>query len=333
MGRTRRHPRTHTLALATGLLLVLPPPGASLASGSDGSVSVLTRDQFERATQWYDALLARRVLTIRDRADARQEIQAAQTLAPTDPRWMLARSLVERADGNLEAARDWSERALAAAEQAGLPDRDLGLYWCWRGTTTFEAIGATSSGLFDKADQASRGKAAYERALELDATLIDAHIGLAQYYIRAPSIMGGSLRKARERADALLSIPGGLSYAHLIYGQVAAYKRDRAEARRHFKLAIAACKDEHTRLVAVNTVAWAWLLELKDTGIARGYIEECLALAPEVSQHWYMIGEVHRLEGDSDAAAKAYRRALELQPDARLSAERLRRIERREGRR
>jgi Tfp pilus assembly protein PilF len=333
LGRARRHPRSRTLALIAGLIVVPPAPGASPSSETTASSSLLTLDQFVLATQWHDALLARRVLTIKDRADARREIEAAQTLAPTEPRWMLARALVERADGNLEAARDWSERALAASEQAGLPDRDIGLYWCWRGTTIFEAIGASSSGLFDKADQASRGKAAYERALQLDNTLIDAHIGLAQYYIRAPGLMGGSLRKARERADALLNTPGGLSYAHLIFGQIAAYKRDRTEARRHFNLAIAACTDDHTRLVAVNTVAWAWLLELKDIQLARRYIEECLTLAPEVAQHWYMLGEVHRLEGDSAAAAKAYRRALELQPDARLSAERLKRIERREGRR
>lgn len=287
----------------------------------------------QMVADWLEALLDRRVLTTQDRTESRNQIEAAQALAPTDPQWMLARALVERADGQLESAREWSERALDAAERAGMSDRELGLYWCWRGTTTFEAIGASSSGLFAKADQAGRGKAAYERAIEFDPTLIDAHIGLAQYYIRAPGLLGGSLRKARERAEILLKLPSGLSYGHLIYGQVATYKGDRAEARKQFNLAIAACKAEHTRLVALNTVPWAWLLDFKDAETARVFVEECLSIAPEVSQHWYMLGEVHRLEGDTKAAAGAYRRAIELQPDARLSAERLRRIEGREGRR
>lgn len=249
------------------------------------------------------------MLSAADRKAARAAINAAADLAPNDASLLLARALIARAEGDLDAARDLARKA----RDAEPTNAEL---WSWVGTTTFEALGASSAGAFTKAEQADIGKAAYERALELDNTQIDAHIGLAQFYLRAPALFGGSLRKARERAAALLALKSADadSYAHLILAQIAAYRVRESEMTREFDLAAGACQSPHRKLIAINTCAWTWLLDRKNPKAALPFIQQCIDLAPEVAQHWFMLAKAEQTLGDQPGAIDAYRKSLDLQP-------------------
>jgi tetratricopeptide (TPR) repeat protein len=259
------------------------------------------------AVKWIAALRDRAVLTAEDRAEAHRALDASEETPDT----LLGMALLARADGDLSRARELAQRSVDA-------DPTSGERWAWLGTTTFEAIGASSAGAFTKAEQADAGRRAYERALELDPTCIDAHIGLAQFYLKAPALFGGSIRRARERADALMALgtPDARSYAHIILAQIAAYRSRESEMAREFALATDAVDQPHRKVIALSTCAWTWLLDRRNARAALTPIASCIELAPEVYQHWFLKARACQLLGDQREAIAAYRTALDLQPAA-----------------
>ena len=65
---------------------------------------------------------------------------------------------------------------------------------------------AQQAGIIKQAFLAPKVKKAFEKAVELNPRLIEAHIGLAQYYWRAPRIMGGDMEKAWNEADVIVGL-------------------------------------------------------------------------------------------------------------------------------
>ncbi len=61
-----------------------------------------------------------------------------------------------------------------------------------------------SASFFEKGMLAGRAQEQLKTAIELDPTNIEARIYLASYYLNAPSIGGGSVKKAREQAEIIV---------------------------------------------------------------------------------------------------------------------------------
>jgi tetratricopeptide (TPR) repeat protein len=59
-----------------------------------------------------------------------------------------------------------------------------------------------------------------------------------------------------------------------------------------------------------------WHVERSLLDEARGYIDECLKVAPENFSAWHALSMIHSLQGDSDAARKALEHSQQLQKDA-----------------
>lgn len=70
--------------------------------------------------------------------------------------------------------------------------------------------------------------AAFRRAAELDSTLVDARYALAQYYLQAPPIAGGSVEAAAGEAEALTRLASPL--AEVVRAQIEAKQGDREAA-------------------------------------------------------------------------------------------------------
>jgi cytochrome c-type biogenesis protein CcmH/NrfG len=62
-------------------------------------------------------------------------------------------------------------------------------------------IKVQNAGVIKQAFIAPKVRRAFERAVELDPKLADAHVGLAQYFWRAPGIAGGDIEKAIREAE------------------------------------------------------------------------------------------------------------------------------------
>src|SRR5437868_595108 len=61
----------------------------------------------------------------------------------------------------------------------------------------------TAWGLVASAHLAKKVRQEFERAVELDASNVDARSDLAEFYIEAPAFMGGGKNKARREAEAI----------------------------------------------------------------------------------------------------------------------------------
>ena len=141
-----------------------------------------------------------------------------------------------------------ADAAVKAFEKAVAADDKNSEYHLWLGN----AIGtvAQNASVLRQPFLARRVKAEFERAVELDAKSIGAREGLISYYIHAPGVMGGSVAKAREQADAIALI--NPMRGHFARGNIAADQKDTATVRKELR---AAADESPDSLVAVTSYA------------------------------------------------------------------------------
>ncbi|HLP16278.1 MAG TPA: tetratricopeptide repeat protein, partial [Bacteroidota bacterium] len=81
---------------------------------------------------------------------------------------------------------------------------------------------------------APRIKRAFLRSVELDPSNIDGHIGLFNYYMQAPGIMGGSEEKGFEEANKVLSLNPYRGH-QMLAGYYARVRKDATKAEEEFR--------------------------------------------------------------------------------------------------
>jgi tetratricopeptide (TPR) repeat protein len=135
-----------------------------------------------------------------------------------DPVAVQARALLST--NQAEKAADLLEKAVAAKPNDAVRHYLLG-----------EAYGsmAQQASMFRAASLAGKVRDEFAKAVQLDPNMTDARFGLMEFYLQAPSIMGGDETKAREQAmeirkrDALMG--------HRAFAVLAMAKKDVAAAR------------------------------------------------------------------------------------------------------
>ena len=239
------------------------------------------------------------------------------------------------------------EQAVKAAEALVAAAPGDAAAHLWLGMAYGNRIG--SVGMFAKASMAPKIRAAFERAVELDPALHQASLALVEYYLQAPSIVGGSVPKAEALAKALRA--RDVAFGEFALARLAMQDGNAAEARKHVLAAYAARPSEAQFRMAAGLLhqdahewdqafatfeAWtrdepesasAWyqvgrtavLSEQRlDAGIAA--FRRVLALheqpgAPGHQHAWWRMGQALALQGDRAQARQAFERALALDPD------------------
>jgi tetratricopeptide (TPR) repeat protein len=84
---------------------------------------------------------------------------------------------------------------------------------------------------------AKKSRAEFERAVALNGNSFEARTDLAEFYIQAPSILGGGKDKARAQADLLEKI-GRPGNAHWVRAKIAESDKDYTTAERELRTAI-----------------------------------------------------------------------------------------------
>ncbi len=131
--------------------------------------------------------------------------------------------------------RKMDEAEDAIDEALELNERDARFHFL-RGQILGEI--AANANVFKQGLLAPKVKNAFLRAVEIDSTFVEAHIGLYNYYIMAPGIMGGSDEKALEQAGVVLKLN---SYrGHILLANFHQRKNEIAEAESEYKKAISA---------------------------------------------------------------------------------------------
>jgi tetratricopeptide (TPR) repeat protein len=123
------------------------------------------------------------------------------------------------------------ECELAASSDASMSDNQM-----WLGRAY--GLKASHASLFNALSLAKKVCSSFERAVELDGANIHAMSDLGEFYVGAPSIVGGGLDKAQALAAKMQ--PRYPAQSHRLLALIAEKKGDTATAEAEFKHAVAA---------------------------------------------------------------------------------------------
>ena len=176
---------------------------------------------------------------------------------------------------------------------------------------------ALSSGPLDMLKYASRIKDEFLLAVELDSSNYDARRDLSQYYLQAPGIAGGSLRKAKNNADEMGKINPTLG--KLLRADVHIYEKEFDEA----EVLLAGIKPG-TDEQAINGLTQGWislgfgLIVDKQAAKAQVLFERLLQGDPANATLHFGLGRAQLENNVVDAAIASMERALKI--DSKLTA-------------
>src|SRR5271168_2364085 len=160
--------------------------------------------------------------------------QAMQTLeqqistAPTAEAYnLLCRAHFEL--DNWDAGIPFCEKAVSLAP-------DNGLYHLWLGRIYGEKADRVS--FLTAAGMAKKVRSEFEHAVEFSPDNWEARTDLAEFYLEAPGIIGGSKDKARAQAELIEVLNPGV--AHWVKARIAERNKDNAAAEQEYRAAITA---------------------------------------------------------------------------------------------
>lgn len=197
------------------------------------------------------------------------------------------------------------ERAVALAPGSSQYQTDLG-----------DAYGRTAqkASIFTKMSWAGKCRTAYEKAVSLDPSNLDARQSLMTYYKEAPGIAGGSKEKAYAQAEEMLrldSARGRAAKASLLVDD-----KKYSEAFALYEQSLAGGARDYASLFAIGRLA-AITGERVDRGIET--LRQALTLQPppntpgHPAAHW-RLGNLLEKKGDKAAARTEYQASLKLDP-------------------
>lgn len=246
-------------------------------------------------------------------------LKAASQSEPANATWKLGLALIDRARGKRVEARNALEPLVAS-------DPNNAKVQMWYGLLCFETV--QQAGTFEQASLASSGRAACEKAIELDSSLIAPRVALVQFFVHAPGLFGGSYKKATQHAQALIDLPDGKGelMGRFLMAFIYGHKEDWKAMEEQYDLAEKAAekKPESDRLDAQRSVLLsrgnALLNQKKDPKAALVVLERYRAIAaPDDATVWFYTGEVKKALKDRPGAIEAYAKAIEISPAAASS--------------
>ena len=157
-------------------------------------------------------------------------------------------------EGRRQLQLNEAGKAEKAFEKAIAVEPKIAVYHLWLGRAV--GVQAANASIVRQPFLARRTKAEFEKAVELDPTLLDAREHLIIFYLQAPGVMGGSQAKARDQAREIAK--HNTSRGHLAHASIAWHAKDTVATERAFRAAIAAAPDSAMPVVqlAVRLEAW-----------------------------------------------------------------------------
>jgi len=229
-------------------------------------------------------------------AEAAASFRSLHEATPGNATTMMYLGRLALLRGDDDTAAEWLERAVRA-------DGDVAEHHHWLGRA--RAQEAIHAGLFRRVRLAGAIKSAFERAVQLDPRDIEARLDLLRFYVAAPGIVGGSVRAAKEQADAVARLDA--MWGHIARGIVAEKEDDLARAEREYRAALVSHQDRAAPYYALG----AMYQRAGRFGDAYGIYERLRAARPDETAVLYQIGRTASVSGERlEAGARALERYL-----------------------
>ncbi|HEY3057118.1 MAG TPA: tetratricopeptide repeat protein [Thermoanaerobaculia bacterium] len=169
---------------------------------------------------------------------------------------------------------------------------------------------ARQASMFRAPGLASKARTEFETAVKLDPNSIRARSTLADYYVMAPGIMGGSYEKALEQAQEIKkrdALTGHFEYAEIYNAQK---KPDQARAEM-----IAAVREQPNSAKAHFLYGLAMIILQKNYKDAEPELETALKLDPDYMEAYFRIGQLSVfLSGKYERGEEALKKYLAYTP-------------------
>lgn len=158
--------------------------------------------------------------------------------------------------------------------------------------------------MFRKMGMAGRMRKAWEQAIALDPTHVDAHMALVRYYLEAPAIAGGDRDKALELARRLADLDPRAGYRSMAAWLAA--DGQQAEAIEQYRQALVEFPDDRELLFEYALMNQG----VADWDAAYAALAAILEMDPEDAQAHYQVGRTAVLSGirleEGAASLEAY---------------------------
>jgi tetratricopeptide (TPR) repeat protein len=173
---------------------------------------------------------------------------------------------------------------------------------------------AQVASIFSQMSLAGDVREQFERAVELDSNEIRYRNSLMLYYVQTPGIVGGSIERAHEQADAIYRMD---PYAgHVARAFIAGADDDPVLAEAEWKKAIRA---DSTRWTAFHRLGYLYL-QLGRPEEAVPLFRKYVELAPDDANSYDSLGDGFFAAGQIDSALVQYRTSLSINPQFAVSA-------------
>ena len=274
------------------------------------------------------------------------------------------RALAHHYIGRIDLQQDDFGGAQEQLERAAELEPELADHQYWLGMAYLEDLQQAS--VFRQRGLAGKAREALHLAVDLDPDHVDARFSLAQYYMFAPRIAGGSKERALEQANEIISRDHRTGY--LLTAQIYAKKKDDSlaaewyratrqsfprdpevlytvgmyhqgqeswdDAFSAFEAATALPVDEDTRSWVRNS-----LYQIGRTGVfSEQNVERAIEALQEFNRSFsepvdelavgghWRLGMLYESRGEAGLARQAFEAALEIDPDSEQAQDGLKRL-------
>ena len=169
---------------------------------------------------------------------------------------------------------------------------------------------AQNAGIIKQAFLAPKVKGAFEKAVSLNPKLVDAHVGLAQYYWRAPGIMGGDMEKAYREAETAIQLDE--MKGRPLKAAILVSEKKNAEAVQEMRML--------TQRRAEDWRAWRtagvffWRNQMTDDAIVS--FEKYASLRPDTADSFQFLSQAYFQKKDAGKAVANAAKALSLDSES-----------------
>ena len=225
-------------------------------------------------------------------------LAAAEALTRESPNDANAWVMLARA--RLQAKQ--AEKAIAAGEKATALGPKNAQAFYWLGNAYGNRIGEV--GMLSKMTMAPKLRDAFEQAVKLDPTLLDARSSLIEFYLQAPAAIGGGIDKARAQVAAIAKYDRAKGL--MAQARIAMHEKKPAEALKAYESAYALKPgDPQLRLTLILLYQEAKRWKDAYTLAKQWTVDE-----PRKAKPWYQIGRLAAESGqylaEGEAALRTY---------------------------
>ncbi len=165
---------------------------------------------------------------------------------------------------------------------------------------------AQNAGVIKQALLAPKIKRAFLRTIELNPRHLQAHLGLAQYYLRAPTIMGGDTEKGWQEVEEAIKLDpytGRMTKVRLLQND-----KKIAEAEQELKVLVSEMPKDWRVWKSVGY----FYFQQQQNAEALNAMNRFVALRPDTADSYKSLAEVQIQAGDYEQALVNLHKALDI---------------------